>query len=328
MEPVRYIIRRIGFYLVALWAAVTLNFALPRMMPGNPMLMLVAKFKGRINPKALYAYAKLFGLNHRSSLWTQYWQYIGQLLHGNLGISLGLYPETVSQALMQALPWTVFLLGTATVISFVLGTLLGIYSAWHRGSWLDSIAPTVFTLTGSFPYFWLALILLYFLAFQLQWFPLGHAFGNNATGWSWAGLPDIFYHAALPALTIVVTSIGGWLLSMRNNMITTLSEEYVKVARAKGLPDRRVMMSYAARNAILPNITSFALSLGFVLSGAILTEVVFSYPGLGYALFQAVGNEDYPMLQGTLLLIAVAVLIANFLADLAYVRLDPRARQG
>ncbi len=324
----RYLLRRAAFYAVALWAAVTLNFALPRMMPGNPMQVLVAKFRGRINPDALYAYAKLFGLDRHVSLWAQYWQYIGQLLHGNLGVSLGLYPETVSAALMQALPWTLFLLGLSTLISFILGTLLGMVSAWRRGSFLDAVAPTVFTLTGSFPYFWLALLLLYFFAFQLPWFPLGHAYGSSTSGWSFANLPDILYHAVLPALTIVVTSIGGWLLSMRNNMINTLSEEYVKVAKAKGLSDRRIMMTYAARNAILPNVTSFALSLGFILSGAILTEVVFSYPGLGYTLFQAVGNMDYPMMQGALLLIALAVLVANFIADLVYVKLDPRARQG
>lgn len=324
----RYLLRKIVFYIVALWAAVTLNFALPRMMPGNPMLALMAKFKGRINPDALNAYAKLFGLDQHTSMLTQYFQYIGQLAHGDLGYSLGLYPETVTQALMQALPWTLFLLGTATVISFVIGTFIGIASAWHRGSALDSIAPPLFTLLGAFPYFWLALLALYFLAFQLGWFPLGHAYSDSVNGWSWANLPDILYHAVLPAFTIIITSIGGWLLGMRNNMITTLSEEYVKVAKAKGLSNFRVMMRYAARNAILPNVTSFALSLGFILSGAILTEIVFSYPGLGYTLFQAVGNEDYPMMQGTLLLIAVAVLIANFLADLVYVRLDPRARHA
>jgi peptide/nickel transport system permease protein len=325
---VRYLLRKIIFYLVALWAAITLNFFLPRMMPGNPMLVLLAKFKGRINPEALNAYAKLFGLEQHTNMVAQYGQYLGQLARGDLGYSLGLYPETVTQALLQALPWTLFLLGMATVISFVLGTLLGIVSAWRRGSLLDALAPPVFTLLGAFPYFWLALIALYFLAFRLNWFPLGHAYSDSVNGWSWAALPDILYHAVLPALTIVVTSIGGWLLGMRNNMITTLAEEYVKVAKAKGLTNGRVMLRYAARNAILPNVTSFALSLGFILSGAILTEIVFSYPGLGYALYQAVSNEDYPMMQGTLLLIAVAVLAANFLADLVYVRLDPRARSA
>ncbi|MCL6443616.1 MAG: ABC transporter permease [Alicyclobacillus sp.] len=324
----RYFIRRMVFYLVALWAAITLNFFLPRMMPGNPMEVLMAKFRGRVNPKALYAYEKLFGLDQHTSLLQQYWQYLGQLLHGNLGVSLGLYPQTVSSALMQALPWTLFLMGVSTVISFVIGTLLGILSAWYRGSVLDAVAPTVFTLLSAFPYFWLSLVLLYYLAFQLNWFPLGHAFSNSVNGWRWSDFPDILYHAALPGFTIIVTSIGGWLLGMRNNMITTLSEEFVKVARAKGLPTRRIMLTYVARNAILPNITSFAMSLGFILGGAILTEVVFSYPGLGYALLQAVGNEDYPMMQGTLLLIAVAVLFANFVADLIYALLDPRARQG
>lgn len=321
-----YLLRKTVFYLVALWAAITLNFALPRMMPGNPMIVLMAKFKGRISPNALYAYAKLFGLNQHQSLLVQYGHYLTHLMSGNLGYSLGFYPESVIQVLMQALPWTLFLMGTATVISFGIGTMIGIATAWRRGSVLDSIAPSVFTFVGAFPYFWVALVALYFLAFEMQWFPLGHAAGANITAWNFAAMPSILDHAILPASTIVVTSIGGWLLPMRNNMITTLSEEYVKVAKAKGLSNWRVAMSYAARNAILPNITSFALSLGFVLSGAILTEIVFSYPGLGYALFQAVSNEDYPLMQGALLLIAVAVLVTNFLADFAYVLLDPRAR--
>ncbi len=322
-----YLSRKIAFYLAALWVAITLNFALPRMMPGNPAEILLAKFKGRINPAAIKAFTLAFGLNKHQSLIAQYGTYLGQLARGNLGVSMAYYPETVTHVLLSALPWTLFLVGVATIISFALGTLLGILSAWHRGGWLDSVAPGLFTFTSAFPYFWFALILLYALAFELGWFPMSHAFFGNRDTWALSNWPDLAYHAALPASTIVVTSIGGWLLNMRNNMIGVMGQDFIQMARAKGLPRRRVIFQYAARNAILPNVTGFALSLGFIVSGALLTEIVFSYPGLGYTLLQAVQSDDYPLLQGTLLLIALAVLVANFLVDLLYVRLDPRVRQ-
>lgn len=322
----RYLLRKVIFYGVALWAALTLNFVLPRLMPGNPAEILLARFKGRVNPAAIHAFMIAFGLNEHQTLLQQYGAYFGQLVHGNLGISITYYPEPVSQVLAQALPWTLLLIGAATIVSFILGTWAGIMAAWHRGGRFDSIAPGVFTLTSSFPYFWFALVALYFLAYRAGWFPLGEAYSSTRASFALSNWPDLLYHTALPAITIVVTSIGGWLLSMRNNMITTMGQDYILMARAKGLPRSRIIYHYAARNAILPNMTGFALSIGFIVSGALLTEIVFSYPGLGYTLLQAVQNEDYPLLQGTLLLIAVAVLLANFFVDLLYVRLDPRVR--
>jgi peptide/nickel transport system permease protein len=172
--------------------------------------------------------------------------------------------------------------------------------------------------------------LLYLLGYVLNWFPINGGYDTSSTVPDWS--PDFIFsaiqHGILPAFTIVISSIAGWLLSMRNTMITTLSEDYVMMAEAKGLSQRRIMMMYAARNAILPNITSFALSVGFVVSGALLTEIVFSYPGVGYALYQAAENLDYALLQGLFLIISIAVLGANFLADLLYVALDPRVRLG
>jgi peptide/nickel transport system permease protein len=220
------------------------------------------------------------------------------------------------------------LVGIAVVISFVCGTLLGIIIAWRRGSRLDALLPPVLTFLSAIPYFWLALIMLYLFGFVLNWFPLSGGYDLAlAPGLAPAFLLSTIQHALLPAFTIVVSSIAGWLLGMRNAMMTTLSEDYVLMAQAKGLSERRVMLAYAARNAILPNVTGFALSLGFVVGGALLTEIVFSYPGIGFALLQAVQNSDYALLQGIFLIIAVAVLGANFLADLIYVALDPRVRQ-
>jgi peptide/nickel transport system permease protein len=227
------------------------------------------------------------------------------------------------------LPWTLLLVGLSLVLSFVIGTLLGVIIAWKRGSAADVILMPVFTFLSAIPYFWLALIMLYFLGYELQWFPLNGGYDINGTtpGWSLDFILSASYYALLPALTIVVSSVAGWLLGMRNAMITTLSEDYVIMAEAKGLPQRRVMFTYAARNAILPNITGFALSLGFVVSGSLLTEIVFSYPGVGYTLYQAVENQDYALIEGMFLIITLAVLAANFLADIVYVILDPRVRR-
>jgi peptide/nickel transport system permease protein len=323
----RYLSRRVLFYLLTLWAAITLNFAIPRLMPGNPVQSLLSRFRGQVSPAATASFAKLFGLNH-ASLWSQYGNYLSQLAHGDLGISFSYYPSTVAQVIFTSLPWTAVLIGVATVLSFLLGTVLGIMSGWWRGSWMDSLLP-ITTFLGSIPYFWFGLLAVFFLSYRLHWFPLS---GGSATGTP-IGLTGSFiasalYHAILPAGTIVVASVGGWMLGMRNMMVTTRSEDYVLMAEARGLSRRRIMVTYAARNAILPSLASFAMSLGFVVSGAILVEIVFSYPGLGYVLFQAVTNNDYPLMQGVFLIVTIAVLAANFLADLAYVALDPRTRQA
>ncbi len=322
----RQLLRRIVFYLVALWASVTINFIIPRLAPGNPAEALVARFQGKLNPAALHALEIQFGITN-ASLWDQYWQYLGNLLHGNLGLSITYFPTPVSAVIAQDLPWTLVLVGVAVIISFLLGTFSGMVIAWRRGSLLDSALPPFMILFSAVPYFWLALILLYFLGFKLNLFPLSGGYNTNVTpGLSPDFLASAVGHAILPALTIVLSSIAGWMLGMRNTMITTLTEDYVLMAQAKGLPDREVMYAYAARNAILPNITGFALALGFVVGGALFTEMIFSYPGIGYALLQGVQNSDYPLVQGIFLVIAIAVLVANFLADLVNTALDPRAR--
>jgi peptide/nickel transport system permease protein len=322
----RQLLRRIGFYVIALWASVTINFLIPRLAPGNPAQVLVARFQGKIPASAVVALEKQFGITNES-LWLQYWQYLGNLLHGNLGVSLTFYPTPVIQVINQDLPWTVVLVGVSLIISFALGTLLGIFIAWRRGSLFDSVLPPVVTIFYAIPYFWLALILLYVLGFTLNWFPLSGGYDSSISpGLSADFLASAVSHAILPALTIVLSSISGWMLGMRNTMITTLTEDYVLMAQAKGLPEREVVFNYAARNAILPNVTGFALALGFVVGGALLTEMVFSYPGIGFALLQAVQNADYPLVQGIFLFIAIAVLVANFLADMLNTVLDPRAR--
>ncbi len=324
----RHLLRRVLFYVVALWVSVTLNFLLPRLSPGNPVQALIGRIHGRVSPQTIRALEILLGVNNHDSLWTQYVQYLNSLAHGDLGVSITYLPTPVSTIIAQDLPWTLMLVGVTLIISFVVGTLLGVIVAWRRGSGLDTIFPPVFTFLSAIPYFWLALIVLYVFGFVLNWFPIngGYDINNTVPGWNLDFILSAIVHAILPAVTIIIGSIAGWLLGMRNMMITTLSEDYVLMAEAKGLPEQRIMFIYAARNAILPNITSFALSLGFVVSGALLTEIVFNYPGIGYAFLQAVDNKDYALIQGLFLIIAVAVLAANFLSDLLYVVLDPRVR--
>jgi peptide/nickel transport system permease protein len=325
---VPFLVRRISFYLITTWAAVTLNFIIPRMMPGNPAEVLVARFQGRLSPAALKSLTSLFGLNTRTGLAGQYIQYWDQLLHGNLGLSFSYFPEPVSQVIATSMPWTLVLIGVSTIVSFVLGTMAGVVIGWRRGSRLDTWLPTLTTFLASVPYFWFGIICVYLLGSNIHLFPASGGYSlQTSPGWNLAFIGSAAYHAALPAITIVVSSIAAWLIGMRNMMVTTLSEDYVAMAEAKGLHPRRIMYAYAARNAILPSLASFAMSLGFVVSGAILTEIVFSYPGIGYVLYLGVSNDDYPLMEGVFLVITLAVLLANFLADIAYLVVDPRTRE-
>jgi peptide/nickel transport system permease protein len=323
----RFALRRVGFFVLTLWAALTLNFFLPRLMPGNPAEAMMGKFRGPVSPQALQALEVAFGVNTKEGLFGQYIHYLGNVATGNFGTSLYFYPQSVGRVILDALPWTLGLVGLTTILAFALGTFIGIVAAWRRGGRLDSIAPPVFVITSAIPYFWVGMMLILIFAEQLQWFPA--AFGYNISLTPSLSLPfivNIVEHAVLPATALLITTIGTWILTMRNTMVTTLAEDYVRMARAKGLPGRRIMFDYAARNAILPNLTGFAMSLGFVVGGAILVEYVFNYPGVGYMLLQAVSQEDYPLMQALFLLITVAVLVAILLADIATAILDPRTR--
>jgi peptide/nickel transport system permease protein len=323
----RYVLRRLGFFFVTLWACLTINFALPRLMPGNPAIAMMSRFKGRVNGQALKALEIAFGVNSNESTLRQYFSYLANTLTGHWGLSLTFFPEQVSRVVFSALPWTVGLVGVTTVLAFLAGTLIGLGSAWRRGGVLDSLLPPIFVIISAFPYFFLALMGVLFFAVDLHWVPLDQGYypaDTPALGWHY--IHDVLSHAILPASVILITSIGGWVLTMRNNMISTLSEDYVRMARAKGLSPLRIMFAYAGRNAILPNLTGFAMSLGFVVSGAILVEYVFDYPGVGYMLLQAVENEDYALMQALFLFITVAVLLAVLIMDFVTMALDPRTR--
>jgi peptide/nickel transport system permease protein len=320
-----FITRRLAFYAVAAWVAITVNFAIPRVMPGNAVDALLAKFP-TLDANSLNALQAEFGTHTHGSLLSQYFSYLGNLGNGNLGLSVNQYPAKVTTIIGQTLPWTLILVGMATIISFALGTLLGIVCAWRRGGWLDRSLPA-FTFLQATPYFFLALVVIQLFAVSWGLFPFGQGYDlGQSPGWNWSFISNAAYHSVLPALTIVLTSMAGWMLQMRNVMITTIAEDYVLVAQAKGLSPRRVMFTYAARNALLPNLAGFALSLGFVVAGALVMEIVFSYPGIGLTLYNAVTSDDFPLLQGIFLVISLSVLGACLIADIVYFLADPRTR--
>jgi peptide/nickel transport system permease protein len=323
----RYFARRLAFYAFTAWAALTINFFIPRLIPGDPVSSLVNGMRGQIDPAQIQSLTVLFGLDKHQSIWTQYIRYLGQLMHGDLGVSFGNFPLPVSSVLTQALPWTLLLIGTTTLLSFLIGTLLGIFAGWRRGSWIDGLLPAT-TFLSSVPYFWLGLIAVAVFTGVGSFLPASGGYDPGLVpGWDLEFIGNAIKHSLLPAATIIVASVGGWLLAMRNMMVTVTAEDYITVAHAKGLTERRVMMNYAARNALLPSVSGFGMALGLVVGGTFLVEYVFSYPGIGLQMLQAIAKHDYPLIQGIFLLVTLAVLAANFLADLAYMALDPRTRR-
>jgi peptide/nickel transport system permease protein len=320
-----FIVRRLVFYIVAAWVALTVNFFIPRAMPGNAVQAIMAKFPS-LQPSAYKALEAMLGVGHPGSIWSQYGSYLDDVFHLNFGTDVTQYPAPVSTLLAETIPWTLILVGSATVIAFVVGTGLGIVAGWRHGGRLDRVLPGLMFLQA-IPYFFFALILLELFAAKLHVFPLGQGYAQGLVpGWHWDFIGSAIYHSLLPALTIVLTSIAGWMLQMRNVMITTVGEDYVIAAQAKGLRNRRVIFTYAARNAILPQLQGFALALGFVVSGALIMEIVFSYPGIGLLLLTAVTSSDYPLMQAIFLVITFAVLLANIVVDVIIVLSDPRAR--
>jgi len=322
---VRYLGRRGGLFLLTLWAALTVNFVIPRVMPGNEAQAVLATFHN-VNPAAMHALEIEFGVNNHQNILVSYLEYLRNSFTGQFGVTAQGVP--VTREITTTLPWTLGLVGVTTIIAFVIGTFIGILSAWRRGGWADAILPPTLFVVSTIPVFFVGLLLIYLFALKLGWLPLGSNYSLGATpSFSPSFIWDVTEHALLPGLCLVIVTAGLWVYSMRNNMITTIAEDYVKTARAKGLSDRRVMFDYAGRNAILPNLTGFAMQLGFVLGGAIVIEYLFSYPGLGYLFYTASTNHDLPLMQGLFLFYTLAVLVCVLLADLATALLDPRTRE-
>jgi peptide/nickel transport system permease protein len=325
-----YLARRLFFFLLTLWAAITLNFIIPRLQPGDPAQSIVAKLAGQrqVDPAQVEAIRTMLGTPD-GNLFQQYVDYLRNIAQLNFGVSYSYFPYTVMEMIGQAAIWTIVLVGVTQVIGFVVGTLLGAFAAWRRNTTFDSIVSLGLSFIGTLPFFWIAMLLLYVFAFQLIWLPTGGGYSDSAVpGWTWAFALDVLRHSILPAIAILITAPIGWVMGMRNNMIQTLREDYTRLALAKGLTPWKVALFYSARNAILPNVTGFAIALGGILGGVVFIEGIFDYPGMGRLLFEAVGNRDYPLMQAIFLFTTVGVLVANLFADLLYGWLDPRVRKG
>lgn len=326
----RYFLRRTAFFVITLWAAVTLNFVIPRLQPGDPAESIVTQLAGQgtaVDPQQIEAVRLMLGLPNESLL-GQYWDYLGQLVRGDFGVSYTYFPYTVTHMVGEALPWTLVLVGVTQLLGFAIGTTLGAFAAWRRNTRFDSIVTLGSQFIGALPFFWIAMLLLYFLSFQLGWFPDAGGFSTTAEpSFSMEFIADAAYHSVLPALAILITAPAGWIIGMRNNMVQSLGDDYTRLARAKGLRVRRIALVYGARVAILPNITGLALALGAILGGTVLVETVFDYPGMGRLMIEAVNNRDYPLMQALFLFITIGVLLANLFADYLLGVLDPRVRK-
>ena len=320
----RYAFRRLGFLISMIWAALTLNFIIPRLMPGDPAEIMLAHIgaKGPITPALRSELGASLGLPG-GSLLSQYGHYLVNAVQFKFGISYAYFPQSVSSLIWSSLPWTVLLVGVVTVISFVAGTAIGVAAAWHRNQRFDGVATVGSTFLSSFPYFWTGLLLLYIFAFRLNAFPMSGG-SSDAPSFTAGFIGSALSHSVLPALTIFISGLGSWVLGMRNYTINVLGEDFIKFAQANGVRTRILLTRYAMRNAILPQLTVFAIVFGNVVGGSLLVEIVFGYPGVGELLYNAIFNLDYPLMQALFLIITVTVLLANFIVDTLHVKLDPR----
>ncbi len=325
----KYILKRLYFYLIAFFGAITLNFFLPRMMPGNPVQMYIASLYqggGTINPEMIRAVEKMYGFNTNEPLFISFINYIKNIFQGDWGISFSRYPQTVLDAVQRGLRWTVFLMGTALVIGFIINTVLGIIVAWKRGSKLDTTLTLGGQILANIPAVIIALVLSYTLAYS-GIFPRGYAVTPLFVAKTKIDyLQDVMYHAFLPLTAVFISGLGG-IMGMRANMINQLGEDYITMGIAKGVPERKIMFGYGAKNALLPVVTSVAMSVGFLLGGSLIVEEIFNYPGLGHVMVQAIDRRDYPLMQGILLMSTILMLTCNFIADIAILFLDPRIRR-
>lgn len=326
--PLNYIVRRFLMFLFIIWVTASLNFLLPRLAPGDPISAMVSRLSQQgmrtENSQAMIDfYKEQFGLNE--SIPVQYVRYLQQISTFNLGYSLSYFPANVTDLIARALPWTIGLLLTSTVISFGLGTLLGAFIVWRPETRLTQFVGMPLMILSAIPYYLLAILLMYALAYGLRIFPSGGtAEIGTISDFSPRHLIDIARHSILPGLSIVLASIGGWILSMRGLTVSVMGEDYLTLARAKGLKDRVIFLRYALRNAVLPQLTVLAIALGHVVTGATLVEIIYSYPGVGYLLYRAIGNADFSMIQGITFMLVLTVSTAILVLDLLYPRLDPR----
>lgn len=327
----RHVLKRFGLFLFVVWGAATLNFFLPRMAPGDPVrerlfqMSTTGGFTQAGVEEMVAEYQAKFGLD--KPLYEQYGNYLLDMARFDFGYSLTLFPSKALDLIMNALPWTIGLLLVTTLLSFAIGTIVGALIAWPKAPrWVEGLAAPMLTL-AAVPYYLLGLILLYVFAFMLKWFPLsgGYTAGTQPE-FSFGFIADVLEHSMLPALSIILSALGFWALGIRGMMVTTSGEDYMLYAEARGLRDKTIFTRYGLRNALLPQVTALALSLGHIVSGALLVEVIFTYPGVGSLLFRAIQGADYFVIYGIVFMVVLAIGLATLIVDLAYPLLDPRIR--
>jgi peptide/nickel transport system permease protein len=326
----QYVLRRLGFLVAVIWTAATLNWLLPHLAPRDPVVEQITQ---QVAMQGLSADAleeqiasrkALFGLDR--PLWQQYLDYMWRILHFDLGFSINNYPTTVNQLIRQSVWYTVGVVGTATILAFTIGTIVGALIGWQKSpKILNALIPPLMVFSAT-PAFVIALILIYYLAFKAKLFPLARAWDMFITV-DWSDIKfllNVVHHAMLPALSLILVSVGGWGLGMRAMMVTVEGDDYMTFAEAKGLKGSRLFFQYALRNAMLPQITSLAVRLGAIISGSTLVEVYFQYPGLGSRLNNAIGTFDYYVISGIVFFMVAGIALATFLVDMLYPILDPR----
>lgn len=320
--------KRVVMIILTILFATSITFVVIRMMPGDPVETMAKTLmnQGMDWNEAYEKSAAMLNINPDESIITQYGKYITSLLKGDLGTSL-LNKKPVLEVIAGALPWTLFVLSISISIAFTVGIFIGMYVAWKRNTIVDPIASVYASVSGSLPDYIVGLLLIVFLSNTLKIFPARGAYSSSVeVGFNISFILDVFYHACLPILTYVVTGLGGWILAMKGSAISVLGEDYIMAARARGLSENRIRTKYVGRNAILPLVTSLTISFGMLFGGSPLVENLFAYPGIGFYLGQAISNRDYVLMQGLFLMITIAVVIANLVADILYAKLDPRIR--
>jgi len=326
-----YWLPRLFKAFLTVYIVITLTFFLVHLLPGNPIQVYINNLISQYSmtyQQAQSEASSLYSVDLSKPVLVQYGEYLGHLVHGDLGTSITAQGTPVTSIIRQYLPWTLFSVGIGLAVSVTIGILLGVLMAYKRESWFDHVLSTLASLLSSIPNYLVGIMVLIIFGVRLGWFDIAGMRGSYSPDvhpqLSFHFITDALYHAELPILVYVITTVGAWMLLMKSSTLSVLEEDYVTVARARGLHGARVMIAYVGRNAVLPVFTQLAISVGFIVGGSVLIETIFSYQGIGYLLTNSVNTRDYPVMQGVFMVITISVVVANLLADFLYVKLDPR----
>jgi peptide/nickel transport system permease protein len=330
-----YAFRVVVSGLITIWAVMTFTFFLIRQMPGNPVDIKIDQLmtrQGLTYEEAYRATATLFNFDPDRPILLQYTDFIADLLRGDLGGSIAQGGVSVGSIILRYLPWTLFCVGLSVLVSFALGTLIGLAMGYWRGSWFDNLMTALASILSGIPDYIIGLLIIIVFGVQLRWFDIGSVRGgvdpNITPAFSLDYIGSVLWYARMPVLIYVLSTIGTWILSMKSSTLSTLGEDYINVAKARGLSERRILSGYVGRNALLPMVARLAVSVGLIVSGTVIIEEMFQYPGLGRNLYIAIAGRDYTVMQGIFLVISIAVVLSNIFADFVIGWLDPRVRVG